>query len=167
MTASRIATLWTVVTLVVLTLAGCRRVNFVSSSMAPSIKQGEEIHVAFTAYALAGPARWDVVAFEHPTFTNQLWIMRVVALPGETVSFAHGGITIDGRPLVVPPKLTNVSYLSLDQLPRVTGTSVTTSPYLVSSNCYFVLGDNSANAFDSRFWGGVPRRKIVGKVLGK
>lgn len=53
----------------------------------------------YTAYAVAGPKRWDVVTFEPPMFTNQIWVMRVIALPGETVSFAAGGVTLNGQPV--------------------------------------------------------------------
>src|SRR5687767_10278028 len=85
----------------VLVICGCHRQPAVSRSMQPTIKPGENITVDYSAYSMAAPKRWDVAAFEPPGFTNQIWVMRVVALPGETVSFATGGIRINGQPLVL------------------------------------------------------------------
>jgi signal peptidase I len=135
--------------------------------MSPSIKRGEIVSVDYAAYAIAGPKRWDVVTFGPPSLTNQVWVMRVVALPGETVSFATGGVTVNGQPLTLPPHVTNVTYVSLDVLALGGSGSAITSPYVVPTNSYFVLGDNSASAYDSRFWGAIPFANIIGKVRNK
>src|SRR5262245_28778878 len=55
-------------------LCGCRRQVFSGGSMEPTIKRGERVSVDYAAYLLAKPKRWDVVAFEPPNFTNQIWI---------------------------------------------------------------------------------------------
>jgi signal peptidase I len=135
--------------------------------MSPSIKQGETVSVDYTAYAVAAPKRWDVVIFEPPMFMNHVWAMRVVAMPGESVSFATGGVSVNGRPLTLPLHVTNVTYVSLnDPALRNVGSSIA-SPYVVPMNSYFVLGDNSTNAHDSRFWGAVARKSILGRVRNK
>jgi signal peptidase I len=141
----------------VVSVGGCEKKNVVSSSMSPTIKQGETVTVDYSAYMVGQPERWDVVVFQPPMFTNQLWAMRVVALPGETVSVSNG-ITIDGRAMSLPAHLTNVSYL-------LAGSSARS--YVVPAGSFFVLGDNSQNANDSRFWGGLPATNIVGKVKRK
>ena len=135
--------------------------------MTPSIKAGEKVTVDYTAYAVATPKRWDVVAFEPPMFTNQVWLMRVIALPGETVSFAVGGITVNGQSLILPQHVTNVTYVSLDHRALQHAFSSITSPYIVPLDNYFVLGDNSTNANDSRMWGALSRRSILGRVRNK
>lgn len=150
-----------------LVLCGCRQKTFVSGSMQPIIKPGEKITVDFTAYAVTKPKRWDVVAFEPPISTNELWLMRIVALPGESVSFATGGITINGLPLALPSHLTNVVYVSLDHPALIGAGSRVPSPFVVPTGCYFVLGDCSTNSNDSRMWGALPRTNILGKVRGK
>ena len=147
-----------------LVLCGCRDATLISSSMTPSIKRGEKVIVDYTAYAVGAPKRWDVVAFEPPGRTNEVWVMRIIALPGETIAFAKGGIAIGGQPLSLPPHITNVTYVSLDRLQLPSSVA---SPYLVPLDSFFVLGDNSAHANDSRFWGAVPRTNIVGKVRDK
>jgi signal peptidase I len=156
---------WLVFALMV--LCGCNQKTVLTSSMAPTIKPGAKITVDWIAYALSAPMRWDVVCFEPPMHTNQIWAMRVIALPGETVSFATGGITVNGRPLGLPSHLTNVAYVSLDHPAlQSRGVSRITSPYIVPSNSFFVLGDNSTIAFDSRFWGSVQRTNVFGRVRG-
>lgn len=151
----------------ILICLGCRCQPLVSSSMAPSIKPGEKVAVDYTAYVVMPPKRWDVVSFEPPLFTNQLWLMRVVALPGETVSFASDGITVNGGALVLPSHLTNVAYVGLGHPTVKDVGSRISSPYVVPGGRYFVLGDNSTNSNDSRMWGAVFRTNIFGKVRGK
>ena len=135
--------------------------------MSPSIKQGEKVTVDYTAYAVAAPKRWDVVVFEPPMITNQVLAMRVVALPGETVAFATGGITLNGKRLILPPHVPNVTYVAMDHPALQRGTGGIVSPYVVPTNSYFVLGDNSTIAYDSRFWGAVPRNSVLGRVKNK
>jgi signal peptidase I len=152
---------------VTITLCGCTQKAVLTSSMSPTIKPGAKITVDWTAYVLSPPKRWDVVCFEPPTSKNQIWAMRVVGLPGETVSFGAGGIAINGRSVAPPSNITNVVYVSVDHPAlRGGGVGAITSPYVVPSNCFFVLGDNSTNALDSRFWGAVQRTNIFGRVRG-
>jgi signal peptidase I len=135
--------------------------------MAPTIKPGEMIQIDYTAYMLATPKRWDVVAFEPLASTNALYCMRVVGLPSESVGFASGGISVNGQPLALPLYLSNVHYVSLDHPALHYAGAGVANPYIVPSDCYFVLGDNPTNANDSRFWGAIPKTNIVGKVRGK
>src|SRR5687768_8222741 len=151
----------------VVLLTGCRPAIQASSSMAPTIMPGERVTVDYSAYAVTSPKRWDVIAFRPPVHSNAVFVMRVVGMPGETVAFATGSITVNGRPLSLPMKLTNVTYLVIDRLPHAALFMSTNSPYVVPQKSYFVLGDNSANANDSRYWGAVPEMNIVGRVRNK
>lgn len=150
-----------------LSICGCRQQTFVSRSMQPTIKPGEKVTVDYTAYAIGAPKRWDVVAFRPPLSTNEIWLIRIVGLPGESLSFATGGISINGQPLILPSRVTNVAYVSLDHPALLGHGSRIASPYVVPSGCYFVLGDCSTNSNDSRMWGALPRTNIVGRVKGK
>ena len=152
--------LYTVLGLLLLA-CGCRDAKLVSSSMTPTIQPGEIVSLDYSAYALSAPGRWDVVGFEPPMFTNQIWLMRVVGLPGETVLINRGTLTIDGKPTILPTHMTNVTYTT------TIGTFGVASAFIIPKGAYFVLGDNSINSNDSRFWGALPRASIVGKVRNK
>jgi signal peptidase I len=165
----RIESLFRTLVAVVIALiaSGCGDARMASGSMEPTIKRGERVKVNYGAYAMDGPQRWDVVAFEPPEAPKFLWIFRVVAMPGEKVSFDKGEIVVNGQVLAVPERMVGIKYLEPDHAADSNAISSIAFPYVVPVDHYFLLGDNSANANDSRFWGGLPRSNILGKVKGK
>ena len=80
---------------------------------------------------------------------------RVVGLPGETVEIAEGGVLIDGKPLTGPPEVTRQSYVNDGHLPA--GQALRVAP-----GHYLVLGDDSQDSYDSRFWGCLLASEIRG-----
>ena len=88
--------------------------------------------------------------FEYPLEPGRDFVKRVIGLPGETVAIEAGTILIDGDVLEEP-------YISNKGQHYM-------SPILVPEGSYFVVGDNRENSSDSRFWGPVDTRNIVGKV---
>ena len=105
------------------------------------------------------PRRGDVIVFHAPREPGKDFVKRIVGLPGEKVEINAGPIYINGDLLDEP-------YLSRSQL---TG-SMECTPTLEHNNCtlqegqYFVLGDNRGSSNDSRNWGPVAVKDIVGKV---
>lgn len=133
-----------------------------SSSMSPTIPKGEIVYLDASAYSSTTPKRWDVIVFTHPQ-KQVLWCARVVGLPGETISIENGGISINGSLQAQPDSIKLVRYVpSIPDVP-----APISFPYKVSAGSYFVLGDNSPNALDSRFWGTVPTANILGRVKNK
>lgn len=145
-------------------VAGCNRHSFTSGAMAPTISPHERITISYAAYAFGRPERWDVIAFKPLGYSNQIWVMRVVGLPGETITFSGNQIMVNGKPIISPARLANINYVSLDSIGRTGSVSM---PYAVPLQSYFVLGDSSHSANDSRYWGAVPQANIVGKVRNK
>jgi signal peptidase I len=133
--------------------------------MEPTIQRNSALVADMSAYSTTNPARWDVVIFRPPFSPDSQFVMRIVALPGETVSFLSGGVTVNGNAIVSPPSITNIAYVSLDHPAIARGGSQVPSPYVVPINCYFMLGDNSTNANDSRMWGALPRTNILGRAM--
>lgn len=136
--------------------------------MAPTIKANEVVTADMSAYKTRLPSRWDVVIFR-PTPVSEkrqqeLWMMRIVGLPGETIEFYEDGIHINGKVQTQPTQLQNIEYSAV----VASGQTETVSfPFVIPDNKCFVVGDNVNNSFDSRFWGALPLDSIVGKVEGK
>ncbi len=122
-------------------------------SMHPSIRAGDWLLVRLDAYRPAAPARGDLVIVRGPRETMAKYLKRVVGLPGEEVSTGDGELLIDGGRL-------SVAYL--EGLPSSAG--LETKSWRLGQDQYFVVGDNRAHSTDSREFGPVESRLIVGKA---
>ena len=109
------------------------------------------------AYRFHGPQRGDIVVFTAPSAaarrcqTGGTFVKRVVGLPGEQLSSQNGRVLVDGRPL------DESAYLRA-------GVVTSLAPTRVPRDAYFVMGDNRGDSCDSRAWGAVPRRNVIGRV---
>jgi signal peptidase I len=136
-----------------------------SVAMKPSIHVGQTISIERSAYLNDKPERWDVVGFtsgENP----EIWIFRVLGLPNEKVSITDGSVKINSEPISYPEYLEEVEYLP----PYKVVGSQNKSKFMVHrvpSDSYFLVGDNSAYANDSRFFGSIHSSQIVGRVSVK
>lgn len=133
------------------------------SGATPSISNGATVYADMSAYDDASPQRWDVVVFNPPPVSDQdmSWAMRLVGLPGETLSISNRTVIIDGRVVSPPP---GVSYLArMPDMPAHTPL-VLEHPYHIPADSYVVLGDNTTNAFDSRYFGPIRSADLRGKV---
>jgi len=107
---------------------------------------------------LRDPKRGDVVVFIYPENPKKDFIKRLVAIGGETVEIRSGTIYVNNQP-ITEPVFNQIYYYNRGELGRE-GLKV-----VVPKDSYFVLGDNSALSQDSRYWGFVPRKNILGKAL--
>lgn len=128
-----------------------------SPSMENTIMTGDRIFGNRLAYVLGDPQRFDIVIFRYPDDESQLFIKRIIGLPGETVEITDGKVYIDG------------SETPLDDSFTPETPTGNYGPYTVPENCYFMLGDNRNNSKDSRFWQNiyVERDAILGKAVLK
>jgi signal peptidase I len=114
---------------------------------------------------LATPRRWDPIVFVVPHERQQLYVMRLVALPGESVEVKDGGIWIDGKRLVPPPEIAKLRwFLEEDQANWLGKYASPGAPTRLADDEYFVLGDFSPVSSDSRYWGPLPRANLRGVV---
>jgi len=111
----------------------------------------------------ASVKRKDIAVFKTPPETavkcgeGGLFVKRVIGLPGETVrQDDQGFISINGKRLAEP-------YVSAER--RLADSSHFGETWHVPSGDYFMIGDNRSQSCDSRIWGSVPRRNIVGPVV--
>jgi signal peptidase I len=137
-----------------------------SSAMSPTIQPNENVVADMSAFRKSGPQRWDVVVFHPPpketlTQPQNVWVMRVIGLPGEGLEIRDDGIYIDGRRETQPKHIASIRYTaSVPGSPQ----SAVIYPYKIAADTYFLVGDNTTNSFDSRFWGSLSRQSILGKV---
>jgi len=120
-------------------------------SMAPHVNSGEFVITNTLAYRFGKPRRGDVVAFEHDGITPKLYIKRVVGLPGDRIAINRGTVYVNGAALPEP----YVQYRDDRSVP------VTTVP----PDEVYVLGDNRAVSEDSRVFGPVLDRALIGKAV--
>jgi signal peptidase I len=119
-----------------------------SASMQPTLEVGDHIVVLRSGR----PERGDVIVFRSPTSSDELMVKRVIATPGDLVSVDGGRVTI-GSHLLDEPYVAHAAA------------SGPILPQIVPSDCYFVMGDNRTNSYDSRHWGVLPRQFVVGKAV--
>lgn len=132
---------------------------FVSgSSMVPQFYNGEYLIIDEFSYRNNAPQRGDVVVFHYPKDTAQFYIKRIIGLPGETVQIKNEQVIIYNKDNPWGLILDEAGYLKKGE---ITKGSV---DLLLEADQYFVLGDNRQASSDSRYWGVVDKKFIIGKV---
>lgn len=107
------------------------------------------------------PKRQQIIIFKPPFDPTQPdYVKRVIGLPGDEVAVRDGSVWINGKRLEENYTLGPSESAPPGQAPR--GYEDVKFPYKVPENCYFAMGDNRENSYDSRFWGCVPRKDILG-----
>lgn len=134
-------------------------------SMEPQLRAGDHVLINTLAYSfragegvrpfidvrLHAIARDDVIAFAHVDGSApQVYVKRVIALPGDMVAISGGMVSVNGRVL-------HEAYVSHRDATNMPATRV-------PLDTYFVLGDNRAESDDSRVFGGVPRSAVIGRA---
>lgn len=112
----------------------------------------------FNLPALRKPLAGDVIVFIYPNDPKKDFIKRLVAQEGETVEIRNGTIYVNDKPLLEPVFSHIYYYNRGDFAPE--GEKIT-----VPKGHVFVLGDNSASSQDSRYWGFVPYKNLLGKAM--
>ena len=126
-----------------------------SSSMEDTIMPGDRVFGNRLAYVLGEPELFDIIIFRYPDDESQLFIKRIIGLPGETVEIRDGHIYING------------SDTPLEDVETKEPMEGSFGPYTVPEDCYFVMGDNRNNSRDSRYWEHtfVTEDEILGKAV--
>jgi signal peptidase I len=152
-----------------------------TGSMIPTIAIGDHILANRVAYDLkvpftnivlqriADPQRGDVVVFESPKEPGLVLVKRLVAIPGDRVTFENGFVTLngkrlddfDGKHLPYHESLGEHRYF-VQRLPNQARAE--RFDVVVPAGHYLMFGDNRDNSADSRYFGFVPREKLIGRA---
>lgn len=128
------------------------------ASMEPNFENSEYLIVDEASYYFHEPKRGEVIVFRYPRDPKQFFIKRIIGLPGETIQIRNGGVMISNSSY---PEgfILDEKYLLPD---RSTHPDIRVS---LSGSEYFVLGDNRDFSSDSRVWGPLDKKFIVGRTL--
>lgn len=131
--------------------------NVPTGSMLETIQLGDNIIGSRLTYKFSDPKRGDVAIFKWPDDESQIYIKRIIGLPGETVEIKDGKVYINGSDTPL-----SEDYLS----DYAKGDKRSFGPYNVPENCYLMLGDNRPDSADARLWENtfVKRDKILAKA---
>jgi len=161
-----------------------------SSSMVPTLEVGDYILVNKFSYGLrlpvtrtkildvGEPERGDVMVFFPPHQNDTYYIKRVIGVPGDRVTYRNKQLTVNGSPvpqdwLAELPSGRFMIKMGREVLPDSDGHLMQIDnrrgprnfSIVVKPGHYFMMGDNRDNSSDSRVWGQVPERDIVGKAV--
>ncbi len=127
--------------------------NFIveGNSMLNTLLPGERVIVSRIHYLIGEPQRGDVIVFQYPRDPSRDFVKRIIGMPGETIAIRNGQVFINGKAL--PPE-TYTTNRTRDDFP----------PFTLGEDEYFVMGDNRGGSSDSRSWGPLQGRFIIGKA---
>jgi signal peptidase I len=123
-----------------------------SPSMEPTLMVKDRLIVNKFIYRFTTPHRGDIVIFKSPFKDGKDYVKRCIGIPGDTLRIVDGDVYINNKLLIVPG--TNIQFDTFNF-----------SQITIPEEHYFVMGDNRANSYDSRFWGLVPKKDIIGQAL--
>jgi signal peptidase I len=130
---------------------GIQNYKVLGSSMEPNLHQEQHLLVNKIEYWLHPPARGDVIVFQPPNDPNGIpLVKRVIGLPGEQLEIKDGQVFINGVRLEEPYVQTQAMRSHAGEVP---------------ADAVFVMGDNRSGSSDSRVWGALPHKNIVGRAV--
>ena len=125
------------------------------SSMEPNFQNGDYILTEKISFRFRSPKRGEIIIFKAPN-SDREYIKRVIGEPGETIKIYNNAIYIINKKLTeqyIEAHTFSGSYLRENQ------------ELIISSDSFFVMGDNRPRSSDSRAFGPVPIQDIIGKVF--
>lgn len=126
------------------------------SSMDPTFKDADYLIVDQISKRFEEPQREAVVIIRYPKDTSKFFIKRLIGFPGETIEIKNGVVTIYNEE--------NKSGLKLSE-PYVVYQKNENFSAKLGNDEYFVMGDNRAGSSDSRAWGTLPKKYIIGRPI--
>ena len=120
------------------------------ASMEPTLHNNERLIANKISYRFESPKRSEIIIFKPPLEIKRNYIKRIIGIPGDKIEIIKGDIYLNDNKL----EDNYVKYKSYEDV----------SALVVPDDSFFVLGDNRSNSSDSRYWGFVSRKNVVGKA---
>ncbi|MEY2671710.1 MAG: hypothetical protein RL687_127 [Candidatus Parcubacteria bacterium] len=124
-------------------------------SMVPTFHNGEYLIVDEISYHMGKIKRGDVVIFKYPNDPSRYFIKRMIGLPNEKIEISGKTVKITNKE--------NPDGFILDE-PYINESFTTNAPYQTGPDQYFVMGDNRNRSSDSRVWGVVDKKFLIGRA---
>ena len=121
-------------------------------AMSPTLEDQDQLLVNKLAYQLRDPRRGDIVMLYYPLNPEKKFVKRVVAEEGDQVRIVRGQVYLNDVPL-------SESFVT-----TAARSHEDWGPQVVPEGYYFVMGDKRNNSSDSRHWGFVPKKYVLGRV---
>ncbi|MDO8658642.1 MAG: signal peptidase I [Candidatus Levybacteria bacterium] len=129
------------------------------ASMYPNFVDGEHVLTNLISIRFENPKKGEVIVFKAPRDEEKDFIKRVIGTPGDTVSVKNGDVYVDNE------KLDQSGFLK-DDIKTYSGSFLREGETItVPQDKYFVMGDNRPYSSDSREWGFVTKKEIIGQSL--
>ncbi len=123
--------------------------------MAPTLVNQDRLVIDRLSYRIGKPTPGDIVMFQVPVAPTRLFVKRIVAQAGDSVRIVRGKVFVNGH------------QLDDQYVPSDFRSHEDWGPYVVPDDFYLVMGDHRNRSSDSRHWGPVPRRAIIGRVQAR
>ncbi len=148
-----------------------------SASMEDTIMTGERLIGNRLAYLFGDADRYDIIIFKYPDDESQLFIKRVIGLPGETIIISGGKVYavdcytdtsgVSDESLIEDPLQFEDTIILDDSFIKEPMDTDEGLVFRIPEDSYFVMGDNRNNSLDSRYWQNsfVTRDQIVGEAM--
>ena len=121
-------------------------------SMAPTLADQDRLIVNKFIYRISAPRKGDIVMLYYPVNPDKSFVKRVIAEEGDQVRIVDGKVFVNDVPM--PDEFVIPEHRSHDDF----------GPKVIQEGYYFVMGDHRNNSSDSRHWGEVPKKYIIGRV---
>jgi signal peptidase I len=133
--------------------------------MTPAVSPGDYVVMEGITFLARKPRRGDIVIFKtdgiRGLHAGSLYMKRIAGLPSDHLRISEGKLFVNNKRLALSNATGEIAYYPSSQAE----VSKLNTDMVVPMGCYFVLGDNSTNSLDSRYFGSMPRDNIIGRIF--